>query len=148
MKYLICLISVFLIFAMSVNTVSAQDKTVTTNLAWTVKGGAADTIAGTGTNTYSYYCSNYSEFAKLQVKLIKTRGTAAEGTFALQKSMDYGNWVTVQTLTFSSSTLTTNRYDITADTNVIKAPYVRVVATGTGSNGTFKYTYHFINEKK
>jgi hypothetical protein len=148
MKYLIALFSMILIFARSVNSVSAQNKTVTTNLSWREKGGAGDTIAGTGTNTYSWYSKNYSEFAKMQVKIEKTRGTAAEGTFALQKSMDYGNWVTVQTLTFSSSTVTTARYDITADTNVIRAPYVRVVATGTGSNGTFKYTYHFLNEIK
>ena len=127
---------------------NAQDKTVTTNLVYVAKGNAQDTLVANGNNLYNIYIKDFCETFKIGVKQVKTGGTRQKGTYLVQSSLDYVNWVTIATLPTHSSTTTT--VNVISGTLTPIAPYVRINATAgvSDSTGVFRSTYYILIGKK
>jgi hypothetical protein len=140
------LLSILIILAMFVNSISAQDKTITADQVYTVKGGAADTISGaSGTNTYTIYINNFCDVFKIGVKQTKISGTRTEGHYTISGSLDNSNYTTLETLNLHGSATVTRYVESSKLTPFY--PYIKVVATGGDSTGNHKIQYYILVKK-
>jgi hypothetical protein len=146
MRFIFSIIIVF--FAMLVsNTISAQDRTITADQVFSVKGGASDTISGaSGENTYTMYIKDFCNTAKIMVKQTKVSGTYSEGHYTISSSLDNSNWTTISSLNLHASTLTSARTVSSATLTPI-APYVKIYAAGGDSTGNQKIQYFILIDK-
>lgn len=141
------LLSILMILAMFVNSISAQDKTITVDQAYTVKGGTADTIKGaSGTNTYTLYINSFCTDFKIGIKQTKVSGTYSEGHYTVYSSIDNSNWTSIAALNLHASTTTSARY---VETSLLTpwTPYVKVVAAGGDSTGNQRIQYFIVVKK-
>lgn len=146
MKIFFALIVVFMAMLVS-NTISAQDRIITADQVFTVKGGVADTISGaSGENTYTMYIKDFCNTAKLMVKQTKVSGTYSEGHYTVYSSLDNANWTSISSLNLHASTLTSARTVSSATLTPI-APYIKIYAAGGDSTGNQKIQYYILIDK-
>ena len=99
MKKLFFFLAVMFAFSFAV---SAQDidKTITSDLNYTAKGGRADTLVRYDTVFYTLYVQDWCEYARVGVQVDSIRGALHNGTITyVQISMDNRVWYDADTIT-------------------------------------------------
>jgi|WetSurSiteA1Bulk_404760.scaffolds.fasta_scaffold52994_2 hypothetical protein len=142
MKKIIGLLSI--LYLMLTINVSAQNKTVTSDLVYTTFGNAADTVIKNGTTSYIVYVKDWSEYVKFRPTLVRTRGTYTKARVIIQTSLDNTTYVAKDTVSFAGTGATQTGL---SDLINCKDPYIKIITAPYDSTQTVKYKYTVLIDK-
>lgn len=141
MKKFLFIISAILAVALLTPSVNAQDKTVSSDVSFVVKGATADTVVNGDTVNYDIYVRDFCESATFGIRIDSVRGTITDVGY-IETSIDYVHWTRADTIVIAQDAVYpgTRKWGLGSLIEP-KLPYIRVVLVCSGA-GTGRYFFY------